>query len=170
MLKQLSNAALFQLGWFACVFSPAQPWLLLVALGLLGLQLFCLSSWAQDGKLLVSAAVLGTAVDSLLLHLGVFDFGQPRWLIPLWLILLWPLLASTLKHSLAWSGKPWWRGSLLGALSAPLSYYAGAQLAGVSLPYGTTPTLLGLALLWSGLLPLLHYLARHFQRSAGDPQ
>lgn len=170
MLKQLSNAALFQLGWFACVFSPTQPWLLLVALGLLAVQLFCLSSWAQDGKLLLCALLLGVSVDSLLLQLGVFDFGQPRWIIPLWLALLWPLLACTLKHSLAWSAQPWWRASLLGASSAPLSYYAGAQLAGVSLPYGTTPTLLGLALLWSGLLPLLHYLARHFQPSAGDPQ
>ncbi len=170
MAKQLLNAALFQLGWLACVFSPGQPWLLLLALGLLGLHLAWFSSWAQDGKLLVSVALLGTVVDSLLLRLGVFDFGQPRALIPLWLILLWPLLACTLKHSLAWSAKPWWRASLLGGLSAPLSYYAGAQLAGVSLPYGTIPSLLGLALLWSGLFPLLHFLAGHYQPTASDTQ
>jgi hypothetical protein len=161
MPKQLANAALFQLGWFACVFSPTHPWLLWVPAALLGLHLCWLSSWQQDGKLLISATVLGIAVDSLLLQLGVFDFGQPRKLIPVWLVLLWALLACTLKHSLAWSAQPWWRAALLGSLSAPLSYYAGAQLAGVSLPYGTSPTLLGLALLWAGLLPLLHYLAGH---------
>jgi hypothetical protein len=170
MGKQLLNAALFQLGWFACVLSPDQPWLLLVALGLLGLHLCWLSSWAEDGKLLLSALLLGVTVDSLLLQLGVFDFGQPRWIIPLWLALLWPLLACTLKHSLAWSAQPCWRASLLGASSAPLSYYAGAKLAGVNLPYGTAATLLLLALLWAGLLPLLHYLARHCQHRVGDPQ
>ncbi|MDO9320464.1 MAG: DUF2878 domain-containing protein [Pseudomonas sp.] len=159
MLKQLANAGLFQLGWFACVLSPAQPWLLLVPLVVLGVHLGWLSSWAQDGKLLLSALLLGTAVDSLLLNLGVFDFGQPRWVIPLWLALLWPLLASTLKHSLAWTASPWWRASLLGAIGAPLSYYAGAQLAGVHLPYGSVPTLVGLALLWALMMPLLQHLA-----------
>jgi hypothetical protein len=32
MPKQLANATLFQLGLFACVFSPQHPWLLLVPL------------------------------------------------------------------------------------------------------------------------------------------
>lgn len=160
MPKQLANAMLFQLGWFACVFSPAQPWLLLVPVAVLGVHLSWLSSWAQEGKLLLGVLLLGTALDSLLLNLGLFDFGQPRRVIPLWLALLWPLLASTLKHSLAWT-RPWWRASLLGAIAAPLSYYAGAQLAGVRLPFGTTPTLLGLALLWALLLPLLQHLAWH---------
>jgi hypothetical protein len=158
MPKQLANAVLFQLGWFACVFSPAQPWLLLVPVAVLGVHLSWLSSWAQEGKLLLGALLLGTLLDSLLLNLEVFDFGQPRWVIPLWLALLWPLLASTLKHSLAWT-RPWWCASLLGAITAPLSYYAGAQLAGVRLPYGTAPTLLGLALLWAVLLPLLQHFA-----------
>ncbi|NAN55233.1 DUF2878 family protein, partial [Pseudomonas protegens] len=46
------------------------------------------------------------------------------------------------------------------ALGGPLSYYAGGHLAGVTFPYGTGPTLLGLGLLWALLLPLLHVLAR----------
>ena len=60
----------------------------------------------------------------------------------------------------AWSARPWWRASLLGAIGGPLSYYAGSQLAGVSFAYGTTPTLIGLALLWALLFPLLHGVAR----------
>ena len=103
--------------------------------------------------------LIGVTLDSALLHLGLFDFGQPRLLVPLWLALLWPLLASTLRHSLAWTAQPWWRASLLGATSAPLSYYAGAQLADVALPYGTVTTLLTLALIWAAVLPLLHRLA-----------
>jgi hypothetical protein len=157
--RLLANAALFQLGWFACVLSPQQPWLLVVPLLVLGVHLYWLSSWAAEGQLLLSALLIGVTVDSTLLHLGVFDFGQPRLLVPLWLALLWPLLASTLLHCLAWTARPWWRASLLGAISAPLSYYAGAQLAGVSLPYGTPLTLLLLGLIWALVLPFLHGLA-----------
>ncbi|OYT97297.1 MAG: hypothetical protein CFE49_02720 [Pseudomonas sp. PGPPP3] len=164
--KLLANATLFQLGWFACAFSPQHPWLLLVPLLVLGLHIGWLSSWAAEGKLLLGSLLIGVTLDSALLHLGVFDFGQPLrvfyqvWTQPLWLALLWPLLASTLRHSLAWTAQPWWRASLLGATSAPLSYYAGAQLAGVALPYGTATTLLVLALIWAVVLPLLHRLAR----------
>lgn len=162
--RRLANALLFQLGWFACVLSPPQPGLLAVPVLVLCIHLRWIGSWAEDSRLLLSALLLGTLLDSLLLHLGIFDFGQPRQLIPLWLALLWPLLASTLNHCLAWTAQPWWRASLLGASSAPLSYYAGAQLAGVSLPYGTWPTLLGLALLWSIIFPLLQALARFYRR------
>jgi hypothetical protein len=159
MPKRLANAALFQLGWFACVLSPQQPWLLLVPLLVLGAHLRWLSSWAAEGQLLLYSLLIGVTLDSALLHLGLFDFGQPRLLVPLWLALLWPLLASTLRHSLAWTARPWWRASLLGAISAPLSYYAGAQLAGVTLPYGTPLTLLMLGLLWAAVLPFLQGLA-----------
>jgi hypothetical protein len=161
--KLIANALLFQLGWFACVLSPAHPGLLLVALLALGIHLLWLSNWATEGKLLVSVLLVGSALDSFLLHLGLFDFGQPRLLIPLWLALLWPLLASTLNHCLAWTARPWWRASLLGAIGAPLSYYAGAQLAGVGLPLGTWPTLALLAVIWALVMPLLHAFARLYR-------
>ena len=46
------------------------------------------------------------------------------------------------------------------ATSGPLSYSAGAKLAGVGLPLGTAPSLLLLGLLWAVWLPALHALAR----------
>gem|GEM_PF-6295567 len=49
---------------------------------------------------------------------------------------------------------------LVGAVGGPLSYYAGSQLAGVSFGYGTVPTVIGLALLWGMIFPLLHWVAR----------
>ena len=53
--------------------------------------------------------------------------------------------------------------SLLGAVGGPLSYYAGSQLAGVSFGYATIPTLIGLALLWAMLFPLLHRIAQRLE-------
>lgn len=162
MSKLLANALLFQLGWFACVLGGDSPWLLVVA-GVLAVHLLWVSSWAAEGKLLLSVFLAGSALDSFLLNLGVYDFGAPRQLIPLWLALLWPLLATTLNHCLAWTSQPWWRASLLGAIGAPLSYYGGAQLAGVGLPLGTTPTLALLAVIWAAVMPVLHGFAKLYR-------
>lgn len=162
MPRLLANALLFQLGWLACVLGGDGPWLAVVAVAL-AVHLAWTSNWAAEGKLLLSVLLLGCAVDSFLLHLGVFDFGEPRTLIPLWLALLWLLLATTLDHCLAWSATPWWRGSLLGAVAAPLSYYAGAELADVGLPLGTWPTLALLAVIWAALMPMLHGFARLYR-------
>lgn len=167
MPKLIANALLFQLGWLACVLGGEGPWLLLVA-GVLAVHLWWVSSWAAEGKLLLSVFLAGSALDSFLLNLGVFDFGEPRQLIPLWLALLWLLLATTLNHCLAWTAQPWWRASLLGAIGAPLSYYGGAQLADVSLPLGTWPTLALLAAIWAVVMPVLHGFARLYRAQYED--
>ena len=159
MLKTLANAALFQCSWFACVLGGDSEWLL-VGLAALGVHLLWISSWAEDGRLILSVTVLGTVLDTLLRTLGVFQFTEPGPLIPVWLILLWALLATTLRHCLAWSARPWWRAAVLGAVGGPLSYYAGSQLAGVQFGFSVAPTMIALALLWAAVFVGLHRLAR----------
>ncbi|MFL9672281.1 DUF2878 domain-containing protein [Pseudomonas marginalis] len=159
MLKPLANAVLFQCGWFACVLGGDSPWLL-VGLAVLAIHLLWISSWATDGALIIRVTLLGTVLDTLLRSLGVFHFSEPGPLIPFWLILLWAVLATTLRHCLAWSARPWWRAAALGAIGGPLSYYAGSQLAGVHFGYPLLPTMAGLALLWAVVFVGLHRLAR----------
>ncbi|MDR9876833.1 DUF2878 domain-containing protein [Pseudomonas allii] len=154
MLKTLANAVLFQCGWFACVLGGDSAWLM-VGLAVLAIHLLWISSWAQDGRLILGVTLLGTLVDTVLRTVGFFQFIEPGPLIPLWLILLWALLATTLRHCLAWSTQPWWHAALLGAVGGPMSYYAGSQLAGVSFGYALGPSLFGLALLWALLFVLL---------------
>ena len=159
MLKRLANAVLFQCGWFACVLGGDSRWLL-VAAAVLAIHLLWTRSWSAEVQVILAVTLLGTVIDTSLRTFGVFHFNVPGPLIPFWLVLLWALLATTLRHCLAWSAQPWWRASLLGAVGGPLSYYAGSQLAGVSFGYGTTPTMIGLALLWALLFPALHWIAR----------
>ena len=156
----LGNALLFQLGWLACILAASQPWWLLGGLVCLAAQLWLSHERQNDLRLVLIVTLLGSLLDSLLLNLGLFDFAGDSWLLPAWLALLWALLATTLRHSLAWTARPWWLASLLGATSGPLSYYAGAKLAGVGLPLGTAPSLLLLGLLWAVWLPVLHALVR----------
>ncbi|CRM36523.1 hypothetical protein [Pseudomonas sp. 37 R 15] len=154
MLKSLANAALFQCGWFACVLGGDSLWLL-VGLAVLLVHLLWISSLTDEGTLIIGVTLAGTLLDTLLRTLGVFHFSEPGPLIPFWLMLLWALLATTLRHCLAWSARPWWRAALLGAVGGPLSYYAGSQLAGVQFGYGLGPTMVGLAVLWAVVFPLL---------------
>lgn len=163
MRKRVANAVLFQLGWLACVLGGNSLWLLL-ALAALVIHLRWISSWAAEGRLILCVVIVGTAVDSVLRHLGVFRFEDLSPLIPLWLMLLWALLATTLRHCLAWSARPWWLASGLGAVGGALSYYGGGQLAGVQFPYGEVPTLIVIGLLWALLFPLLHVMARRLSR------
>ncbi len=166
MNKLLVNAVLFQAGWFACVFAAHQTWLLAVPLLVLLVHFLWTSSWAAEGRLVASVMLFGCALDTFLLNLGVLDFGTDSLLLPAWMALLWALLGSTLNHSLRWSAKPWWRASLLGAIGGSLSYLGGGKLAGVSFPHGETGTLLLLALIWAGVLPLLHGFARLYRQDA----
>ncbi|RRW58011.1 DUF2878 domain-containing protein [Pseudomonas moraviensis] len=159
MRERIANAVLFQLGWLACVLGGNSLWLLL-ALAALVIHLRWISSWAAEGRLILCVVIVGTAVDSVLRYLDVFRFADASPLIPLWLMLLWALLATTLRHCLAWSARPWWLASGLGAVGGALSYYAGGRLAGVQFPYGEAATLIVIGLLWAGLFPLLHLMAR----------
>jgi hypothetical protein len=167
MLKQIANAALFQIGWFACVLGGSSYWLL-IPVGILVLHLLWISSWASEGWLLVCVMALGTLLDSVLIMLGVFGFDSSGPLIPLWLMVLWPLLGTTLNHCLAWTARPWWRASLLGAIGGPMSYYAGSKLAGVHLPLGLWPSMLLLAVIWAVVFPLLQRLAGNFLPAADN--
>ncbi|WP_410016948.1 DUF2878 domain-containing protein [Pseudomonas sp. 7P_10.2_Bac1] len=150
---------MFELGWFACVFGAQRPWLLLIAIACLALHLLWVATAYDEWRGLLRVAVCGWVLDSALLHLGVFSFAASNVVLPLWLALIWLLFASTLPYSLNWTKRPWWVGSLLGAVGGPLSYWGGAKLAGVGLPLGVAPSLVLLAVIWAMLIPALHGLA-----------
>lgn len=162
MPRLLVNAVLFQLGWLACVLGGNGLWLLVPVAALL-VHFFWTSSWAEDGKLVVSVFLAGSALDSFLLQMGVFSFPGDSPLIPLWLALLWALLGTTLNHCLHWSGRSWWLAALVGGIGGPLAYFGGAKLADVGLPLGMWPSLLLLGLIWLAVLPILHGFARLYR-------
>ncbi|MGY2258223.1 DUF2878 domain-containing protein [Pseudomonas sp. SDO55104_S430] len=153
------NAGLFQLGWFACVLGAHRPWLLLVAIACLALHLFWIANASNEWPSLLRVAASGWILDTTLMHLGLFHFSGATVVLPLWLALLWLLFASTLRYSLSWTNRPWWLGSLAGAIGGPLSYWGGARLAEVGLPLGVWPSILLLASIWALLMPALHWMA-----------
>ncbi|MGM0694689.1 MAG: DUF2878 domain-containing protein [Pseudomonadota bacterium] len=146
-LKMLVNLAAFQAGWFACVLGGSVIGVL-VAAAVITLHLAWLAR-PGEWRWLAGFAALGLVVDGGLTLAGGFAFAERTPLLggmPLWLWLLWPLFATLIHHSLAWLWQTPWLAMLGGATSGPLSYYAGARLAGVEL----TPWLLPAeALIWA---------------------
>ncbi|MDF0732392.1 DUF2878 domain-containing protein [Pseudomonas entomophila] len=153
----LGNALWLQVGWWGCVLGARYPWLLLAVLAGLLLHLWLSPRRAAELGAVLRVGLLGCLLDASLGLFGVFDFAQRP--LPVWLALLWLVLASGLRHSLAWARQPAWRGALLGLCGGPPAYLAGAALTGVGLPLGTLATSVLLALLWALWLPLCLRLA-----------
>ncbi|SDR70865.1 Protein of unknown function [Halopseudomonas litoralis] len=161
----LANALLFVVGWLACILGGNSAWLLIVFLVLLAHFLF-ISSWAAEGKLVVSCLLAGAVLDSLMLQMGWLEIRGHDVLTPLWSALSWGLLGTTLNHALRWSAHPWWCASVLGALAGPLLYTIITQRDDVTL----TVSLPVIALAWAIMLPLLHGFAHLYREQYGPVQ
>jgi hypothetical protein len=152
----LANAGLFQVGWFSCVLGGSNGALLATPL-ILAAHLWLIVPKAQrlrELRWLAGFLALGMVVDGSLALAGGYGptegpSGWQAWLpLPVWLWCLWPLFASTVHHALAWLWRHQWLAAAGGAISAPLSYYGGAQLAGIPLADWLLPTQ---ALIWGSL-------------------
>ncbi|QXI31832.1 DUF2878 domain-containing protein [Pseudomonas promysalinigenes] len=155
--RVLANALWLQAGWWLCVLGAQRPWLLLTLIPGLALHLCLTPDTQREIKAMLRVTLAGCLLDSVLGAAGVFAFDTVP--LPLWLALMWLVLASGMRHSLAWLSRKWWIAALLGAAGAPPAYVAGARLAGVELPLGEITTWLLLAPIWAAALPLLLRLA-----------
>lgn len=156
------NAALFVVGWLACLLGGYSGWLL-VALAALAMHFALVSSWSAEGKTVVSTMLAGAALDSFMLQMNLFSYPGDPALVPLWQALFWALLGTTLNHCLAWSGRRWWLASAVGAVAALAVYSAIAGLRAVDLGQQPTTTLAIAAISWAVLFPLLHGFAQLYR-------
>ena len=161
----LVNIVVFQAGWFACVLGAAhgRPWLGLPVVAMI------VCGWLMSAprpsalaQLTVLSGLVGFSWDSWLTVSGMIGYApgplSPP-LAPLWILALWLLFATTLSVSLRWLQTKLLLAALLGALAAPLSYYAAARMGALTL-LRVQPALWAQAVGWALLLPLLLRLAR----------
>ncbi|MGD8593613.1 MAG: DUF2878 domain-containing protein, partial [Gammaproteobacteria bacterium] len=117
----------------------------------------------QEIKLILLTGAIGFVVDSLHIAFNVFHAGPANNLplAPLWLVALWMLFAISLRHSLAWLADKPWLSAGVGAVFAPLAYFAGSRLGAIELPPYDLPTsLIAIGLTWAIVTPLLFSLAK----------
>jgi len=162
--KIVLNFITFQVAWFACVLGGANDRALagtMVVGAVIGLHLTLARRPLPEALLIVMAAVIGLAWDSLVVALGLMSYPAGNFapgLAPYWIVAMWALFATSLNLSMAWlKGRPW-LAALFGAVGGPLAYLAGERLGGVQMP-DPVLALSAQALGWAVLLPMLTRLA-----------
>ncbi len=160
----LANAVAFKGVWAAAILGAANlsPWLgVWAAAAVLTGHLFAVPNKHQELRLVLLTALIGFSTDSLFAAAGLLQYtsGQPAsWLAPVWIFGLWVGFGTTLNVAFRWLHNRWTLATILGAVSGPLSYFAGAKMGAVSFA-DTTLAMISLSATWSVLLPSLLALA-----------
>lgn len=150
MQQMILNAIFFNFSWLGLILIG--DYFIPVALAWLAWHVSECEERDKEVVLICCLALTGFIVDSVLIHLSIFDFGDDMQVIPLWLITLWACFAATLRHSLSFMQKHILLPIIAGGALAPLSYFAGAKLGAVSFPQPTVVTFLVLSLIWMSIL------------------
>lgn len=165
-LHKLLNFIGFQVVWLACALGAGKqiPELaVLAAIIFIMAHIYLSVDRQRDLAFIMVAGIVGTAVDSILMNLGVFSFSGrlflPEWLVPIWLSGLWLSFASTLHYSLSWLQKRYVLATLFGAVGGPLSYYAGHRFGALTLGQDIISSLVFVSICWGIITPALARLA-----------
>ncbi|WP_228160573.1 DUF2878 domain-containing protein [Marinobacter bohaiensis] len=164
LLRNVTNFALFQVGWFACVLFPGVGAALL-ALVIVGAHLaFVSQSRIAEARFILLGTAVGSLLDGLWFRLDVLaEPGTlPLW-TPIWLVGLWAVFMTTLAHSLAWVGERRWLPYVLAPLAGPFAYWSATRLGDVRFPE-TLPSLIALAIGWLIVFPALLAIKQRFFR------
>lgn len=159
------NVLLFEAGWLASVLGAANglPWAGVAVIAVVAAFHLARSRRALPELLLLAIAfAIGALFESLLVQTGWlrFDGGTlAAGTAPVWMAALWINFATTLNVALrALHARPA-AAALLGAIAAPVAYYAGARLGAVEM-VAAAPALAAIAAGWSVLTPALLAVAR----------
>lgn len=151
---KLGNFVWFQSIWFLAVFTQYQFFLVICAL--VAAHFLFIRHRKKEAFCVLPVAFFGCFVDICLTFAGFFQFSEHILFIniPYWLVALWIGFAATLGHSLSYLQNRFPLAVILGAISAPMSYWAGNRFGAVEFPLGLLFTMVVLACVWAVLLPL----------------
>jgi len=169
-MKTLPNFIAFQIVWALAVGAAARglwwPGLAGVAV-FAALQLYFSRAPVADLALILSAAVVGCAADSVLVQAGWIAYATPSpalLLVPAWIAGLWLAFALTLNHSLGWLHGRWTLAVLFGAIGGPLAFWIAQRLKAVTLIEPQWQGYVALSVEWALMTPLLLAMASYFLR------
>ncbi len=141
------QASLFNVLWYLSVVG-GNDWLIF-SVSIIAIHLMISPSKYEDAKI-IFIALLGIAVDFILLMSGVFVFDE----FPYWLVILWCGFVLNLGHSLRVLKRfsIFWL-VLVGGFSGVYAYTLSWKLGAVQFSYGFFITAVILFLIWSVLIP-----------------
>ena len=158
----LINSMLFNAAWFGCVLLGDK--FAAVVLIWAVIHLFYRRLFKTELLTLFIITLLGIAVDTTLMHLGILMFDSDSYIIPFWLMMIWLAFAMTINGCLKPLQNNMTLQYLVGAIFPPLSYMAGASLGAVSFGFVQSYTLFTFSILWCVLLPIFFYINKKIQQ------
>lgn len=167
----LLNSICYTIGWFWCVLLGIHGYALLAILGavfLILIQLYYtkrkdISLYIQDVILLIFSIPLGILLEMFFIQTNILNYGTFLF-PPAWIVALYPLFSLILNHSLRLIKK---RAYIVGFL-APLSYFAGQSLGGLTFGYSPFLTWMFIGLSWGVFLYILIKIANSIEKAANE--
>jgi hypothetical protein len=174
------SGLLFNVGWFSCILAsrygvPLGAWGLVAAIVFVHLALTAKAYRRSEALSALVITVLGAALDTAMLSAGVLRFqgsSEPTLTFVLWIAAFWLNFAILLGVALRWLRGRWWLSVLLGAVSAPGTYYAGELLGALELGelMGDTKrnAMIAIGVEWAIALPVIVWISARFEERLSD--
>lgn len=151
----------FYIVWWTCVLGAATGWPWVgpaAAAAWIGVHLGRAPSPRCELGLIAFAGGFGLVADQILIRFGELDYlGLPEGSLlgPAWILAIWMAFAPSINVTFPWlHGRPW-LASALGIGGGLFAYAAGRRLGVVEFDLTQIHSLVALALVWGGGLPLL---------------
>ena len=178
MLKTLFTIAGVQIAWWASALGAAHGmWWpgTLAGIAVTALAFAVLEHPRALALAIAAALVAGIAVESTLAAAGLVTYGAPVpaiGLAPIWLVALWMAFATStgMISGLVGDHRPYLWSALLGAVTAPPTYFVGERFGALAIAGPMAPTLVAIAVLWGIALPLLVWIWRRSLGAATTAQ
>lgn len=166
-VPKIINGVFFYIGWGALVAGAAHgyPWTgsLLVLAALIFHFAVTTSRW-RDLVYITLVALIGLALDTLLLHAGILSYASTNewlpWIAPLWLALLYAQFATAIDQSMGWMHDYPFVAVLAGPFGGITSYSAAAEIGAVTFLHNRWIVLTIIGSIWLVFLPATFWLSR----------
>ena len=172
----LTNYALYQAGWFACVLGGAshRPWTgFVIAVLLIGVHLTLSLERSLEARLVILATAVGAVVEMVQIAAGTYGFASGTVndaLPPPWLLAMWAQFATTFRFSLRRVVIRPLSAALFGAVGGPIAFLAGERLGAVTLLPPLTRGLLRLSMSWAIALVVCAAVVRRVTPESDVPR
>ena len=151
---KIVSFVMFQAAWFSVMLLPVFVYVPII-LAFFIVHIGWIVPYRRVWIWIVRISVLGWLLDSMLLHMGVFDFSSGS-VLPFWLLSLWTMFAFIFMTSVVEFRDRLGLLAVISFVSGPASYYGGVQLkAGASLADPVWQSLLFIGVAWCFFTPFI---------------
>ena len=169
MKHVIINLAVFKVTWTAIVISAAagSPIIGVIAVAIaVGIHLWLSDNADSEIRLLLIAAAMGIAWETVLVLSGLVEYSSGTWMpgiAPYWIVAMWVLFATTMNVGMRWLRRNNATAVVAGAVGGPLAFFAGASTGAVEL-VSPAISLISIGIGGAVLLPLLVQIAIRLDR------